>query len=159
MRTLAILSVLSFIATPPFAQNALPNQQQPAGPKSGVGIAGQPGNKSGPAVKSPNSTTGSGADSDRRPNERNHDARQGSRVAWWQEWASRQVNVQSGIEIKSSSAYASTIECHLAPLRRGFLCAAEEAPAKGLTHRGLPASQTRRLIVSGARGDNASGAG
>src|SRR6187200_580453 len=27
----------------------------------------------------------------------------------------------------------------LAPLRRGSLCAAEEAPAKGLTHRGLPA--------------------
>jgi hypothetical protein len=38
----------------------------------------------------------------------------------------------------------------LAPLRRGSLCAAEEAPAKGLTHRGLPASQTRRLIVSGS---------
>ena len=32
----------------------------------------------------------------------------------------------------------------LAPLRRGSLCAAEEAPAKGLTHRGLPASQIRR---------------
>ena len=38
----------------------------------------------------------------------------------------------------------------LAPLRRGSLCATEEAPAKGLTHRGHPASQTRRLIVSGS---------
>jgi hypothetical protein len=76
MRALAILSVLSFIATPAFAQNAMPNQQQPAGPNSGAGIAGQPGSKSGPAVKSPNSTTGSGANSDNRPNERlgNQDA-------------------------------------------------------------------------------------
>src|SRR3954451_11511143 len=43
----------------------------------------------------------------------------------------------------------------LAPLggwrrHRGSLSAAEEAPAKRLTRRGLPASQTRRLIVSGS---------
>jgi hypothetical protein len=36
----------------------------PSGSNSGAGIAGQPGSKSGPAVKSPNSTTGSGASSD-----------------------------------------------------------------------------------------------
>jgi hypothetical protein len=32
-------------------------------PNSGAGIPGQPGNKSGPAVKSPSTTTGSGMNS------------------------------------------------------------------------------------------------
>jgi hypothetical protein len=39
----------------------------------------------------------------------------------------------------------------LSPAPAGLpLPEAEKAPAKGLTHRGLPASQTRRLIVSGS---------
>jgi hypothetical protein len=36
---------------------------------SGAGIPGQPGNKSGPAVKNPSGTTGSGANSTEKQNE------------------------------------------------------------------------------------------
>jgi len=69
MRALASLVLLALVATPVFAQNAQPNQQQPGGPNSGAGIAGQPGSKSGPAVRSPNSTTGAGVNSDGRSSE------------------------------------------------------------------------------------------
>jgi hypothetical protein len=59
MRALAILTILPLVLTAPaLAQNA--QQQQPTSPNSGAGITGQPGSKSGPAVKSPSATTGSG---------------------------------------------------------------------------------------------------
>ena len=62
MRALAILTVLPLVLTAPaLAQNAQSIQQQPTSPNSGAGITGQPGSKSGPAVKSPSATTGSGA--------------------------------------------------------------------------------------------------
>jgi hypothetical protein len=54
MRALAILTVLPLVlTTPALAQNAQSIQQQPTSPNSGAGIPGQPGGKSGPAVKSP----------------------------------------------------------------------------------------------------------
>jgi hypothetical protein len=60
MRALAILTVLPLVLTAPaLAQNAQSNQPQPTSPNSGA-ITGQPGSKSGPAVKSPSATTGSG---------------------------------------------------------------------------------------------------
>ena len=51
------------------AQTANPNPQgtqsvQPTKPNSGAGIAGQPGNKSGPAAKKPETT---GSDANRPP--------------------------------------------------------------------------------------------
>jgi len=52
MRALAILIVLPLVlTTPALAQNAQSIQQQPTSPNSGAGIPGQPGGKSGPAVK------------------------------------------------------------------------------------------------------------
>ena len=61
MRALATLTVLPLVLTAPaLAQNAQSIQQQPTSPNSGAGITGQPGSKSGPAVKSPSATTGSG---------------------------------------------------------------------------------------------------
>ena len=64
MRALVILTVLPFVVTTPaLAQNAQSSQQQPTSPNSGAGIPGQPGSKSGPAVKPPSATTGSGVDS------------------------------------------------------------------------------------------------
>ena len=63
MRTLAILTVLPLVLTAPaLAQNAQ-SQPQPTSPNSGAGISGQPGGKSGPAVKPSDATTGSGVDS------------------------------------------------------------------------------------------------
>jgi hypothetical protein len=64
MRALAILTVLPLVlTTPALAQNAQSIQQQPTSPNSGAGIAGQPGGKSGPAVKPSTATTGSGVES------------------------------------------------------------------------------------------------
>ena len=65
MRALAILTVLPLVlTTPALAQNAQSiQQQQPTSPNSGAGIPGQPGGKSGPAVKPSTATTGSGAES------------------------------------------------------------------------------------------------
>jgi hypothetical protein len=63
MRALAILTVLPLVVTTPaLSQNAQSTQPQPTSPNSGAGIPGQPGNKSGPAVKPPSATTGSGVD-------------------------------------------------------------------------------------------------
>src|SRR4051794_24112564 len=63
MRALAFLTVLPLIlTTPALAQNAQAIQQQPTSPNSGAGIPGQPGGKSGPAVK-PSTATGSGVES------------------------------------------------------------------------------------------------
>ena len=64
MRALAILTVLPLVlTTPALAQNAQSIQQQPTSPNSGAGVPGQPGGKSGPAVKPSTATTGSGAES------------------------------------------------------------------------------------------------
>ncbi len=64
MRALAILTVLPLVlTTPALAQNAQSIQQQPTSPNSGAGIPGQPGGKSGPAVKPSTATTGSGVES------------------------------------------------------------------------------------------------
>ena len=64
MRALAILTVLPLVVTTPaLSQNAQSTQQQPTSPNSGAGIPGQPGSKSGPAVKPPSATTGWGVDS------------------------------------------------------------------------------------------------
>jgi hypothetical protein len=64
MRALALLTVLPLVlTTPALAQNAQSIQQQPTSPNSGAGIPGQPGGKSGPAVKPSTATTGSGAES------------------------------------------------------------------------------------------------
>jgi hypothetical protein len=64
MRALSILTVLPLVLTTPvLAQNAQSIQQQPTTPNSGAGIPGLPGSKSGPAVKPPSATTGSGVDS------------------------------------------------------------------------------------------------
>ena len=64
MRALAIIAVLPLVVTTPaLSQNAQSTQQQPTSPNSGAGIPGQPGSKSGPAVKPPSATTGSGVDS------------------------------------------------------------------------------------------------
>jgi len=66
MRALAILTVLPLVVTTPaLAQNAqsIQQQPQPTSPNSGAGIPGQPGSKSGPAVKPPSATTGPGVDS------------------------------------------------------------------------------------------------
>ena len=65
MRALAILTALPLVlTTPALAQNAQSiQQQQPTSPNSGAGIPGQPGGKSGPAVKPSTATTGSGVES------------------------------------------------------------------------------------------------
>jgi hypothetical protein len=64
MRALAIIAVLPLVVTTPaLSQNAQSTQQQPTSPNSGAGIPGQPGSKSGPAVKPPSATTSSAVDS------------------------------------------------------------------------------------------------
>jgi len=105
MRALASLVLLALVATPVFAQNAQPNQQQPGGPNSGVGIAGQPGSKSGPAVGSPNSTTGAGVNSDGRSSEPrgNQDAAKVPGLPGGKRWPSGQVTVQPSIEIAEAT--------------------------------------------------------
>jgi hypothetical protein len=70
MRALAILTVLPLVVTTPaLSQNAQSTQQQSTSPNSWAGIPGQPGSKSGPAVKPPSATTGSGVDSDQGRNQ------------------------------------------------------------------------------------------
>ena len=92
MRALAILTVLPLVlTTPALAQNAQPIQQQPTSPNSGAGIPGQPGGKSGPAVKPSTATTGSGAEFRRGPQS---GCDQGSRIARKQERSSSQGTLQ-----------------------------------------------------------------
>jgi uncharacterized membrane protein len=63
MRSLASVFVLALALSAPaaFAQTAKPDVSgAPSAQNSGVGIAGQPGNKNGPAAK-PGETVGSGS--------------------------------------------------------------------------------------------------
>ena len=62
MRALAILTILPLVLTTP-AWRKMRNPQQPTSPNSGAGIPGQPGGKSGPAMKPSTATTGSGVES------------------------------------------------------------------------------------------------
>jgi len=55
-----VMLVIAMLPVVAMAQTTNPNSQgiqsvQPASPNSGAGITGQPGNKSGPAVRSPSS--------------------------------------------------------------------------------------------------------
>jgi hypothetical protein len=66
LRFLAGAVALALVTLPASAQSTPPagagQTTVPPG-NSGAGIPGQPGNKSGPAVKNPSGTTGSGANS------------------------------------------------------------------------------------------------
>ena len=68
LRYFAAALILAASATSGMAQTATPSgAEQMTGPNSGAGVPGQPGNKSGPAVKSPSGTTGAGAGSSQAP--------------------------------------------------------------------------------------------
>jgi hypothetical protein len=72
LRFLAGAVALAIVTLPASAQNsppAGPSQSTAPPGNSGAGIPGQPGNKSGPAVKGPSGTTGSGANSTEKQNE------------------------------------------------------------------------------------------
>jgi hypothetical protein len=69
LKVLMSVAALALAASYAAAQNASPSDAAPqSAPNSGAGISGQPGNKSGPAVKSP-STTGSSMSTGAQSNE------------------------------------------------------------------------------------------
>ncbi|TMJ78006.1 MAG: hypothetical protein E6G79_23660 [Alphaproteobacteria bacterium] len=69
----ALAVALSTLALPAFAQTDKPNVSTPSAQNSGAGIAGQPGNKSGPPAKK--GTVGSSSTSNpENPTASNQDA-------------------------------------------------------------------------------------
>jgi hypothetical protein len=77
LRFLAGAIALALVTLPVSAQGPPPGGASqatvPPG-NSGAGIEGQPGNQSGPAVKGPSSTTGSGSNSTEQQNKAGQDA-------------------------------------------------------------------------------------
>ncbi len=70
MRVTAIITVMPFLFTTPGAgQDTRMPQEQPGHQNSGAGIPGKPGGKSGPAVRPPNTATGSAVTSDEGRNQ------------------------------------------------------------------------------------------
>jgi hypothetical protein len=64
LRLAAAALVFAAMASPAMSQTGSPagagQVTGPSGPNSGAGIAGHPGNKSGPAVRPPSATSGAG---------------------------------------------------------------------------------------------------
>ena len=71
LRLAAATLALAAIASPAMSQTTTPSgagqATMPSGPNSGAGIQGQPGNKNGPAARSPSATSGAGASSPQSP--------------------------------------------------------------------------------------------
>jgi hypothetical protein len=70
LKLITAATALAFATSYAAAQTSTPTgATQQNAPNSGAGIPGQPGNKSGPSVRPPSATTGSGTSSGAQTNE------------------------------------------------------------------------------------------